>query len=442
MRGAEVVQRLRKRFIFFGRNSSVHGLHYVFEADRSLFCRIFWLLTLIACMGCLYVMMKHAGHYGVEVNFTPDTRYLNWTTTFPGVTLCEEIATKFALRKFSALYPDLLNSLNFDHKRYLADIVFARGECIGTQCGPCGTTVACDVPWRSIIEHVHKSCSELVSECSYNDVAFPCCEYFHQVDSDRGPCFSFNTLQHEGLNSLFVVNMTTGPGVLMFRLLADAELSIHSPEELSTNNHDVKLKHVIRPYSENRAELLFSVVEILNDVQLQRESVEDRGCRYLDEVPEDPLHTYPVYSYGACRLAESTKELYQRCGCVHPARDLTYENIFCNYTGINCWNAYEARKAKLGVDKSAKEDCVPSCVESELKTIHYRKRWVKDQPGEGTLVEVKMISLPTLRYQRNLLRDNLDLVVAVGGTVGLFFSASILSLLEVFYLLLRPPVNL
>lgn len=61
-------------------------------------------MTLIASMGGLYLMMQHAGDEGVEVNFTLDTLYLNWTTTFPGVTLCEEIATKFALRKFSALY--------------------------------------------------------------------------------------------------------------------------------------------------------------------------------------------------------------------------------------------------------------------------------------------------------------------------------------------------
>ena len=61
-------------------------------------------MILIVSLGCLYILMQHTGELGVEVNFTPDTRYLNWTTTFPGVTLCEEHSTKYALRRFDAMY--------------------------------------------------------------------------------------------------------------------------------------------------------------------------------------------------------------------------------------------------------------------------------------------------------------------------------------------------
>uniref|UniRef100_A0A2A4JGG5 Uncharacterized protein n=1 Tax=Heliothis virescens TaxID=7102 RepID=A0A2A4JGG5_HELVI len=443
MRGAEVGQRFRKRFIFFGRNSGIHGLHYLFDDNRSLLCRVFWLLTLIASMGCLYLMLEDAGHLGVEVNFTPDTLYLNWTTTFPAVTVCEQHSTKIALRKFTALYrkvfwlltliasmgclylmledaghlgvevnftPDTLylnwtttfpavtvceqHSTKIALRKFTAlyHLLFARGECGQAQCAPCGQTVACDVAWRSIIERVHKSCPEMVADCSYNGVAFPCCEYFRLVDSEHGPCFSFNTLQHKGDNSLFVVNMTTGPGVLMFRLLSNAEISIHSSEELSTNNLDGKLKQLVHTLSENQVGFLFSVVEMENDEQLQRKDVYERQCRYLHEIPDIPLHTYPVYSYGACQLAYTTKEFYQQCGCIHPVRDLT------------------SHKTKVGEEIKTADDCLPSCVESELKILHYTRRWIRDATFEGTLVEVKMASLPTLRYQRNLLRDNLDLV--------------------------------
>ncbi|XP_050553608.1 uncharacterized protein LOC118262291 [Spodoptera frugiperda] len=334
--------------------------------------------------------------------------------------------------------PDLLSPLDYDFRWYLTDTLFGRGQCSHATCISCGSSVACDVPWRTIIERVHKSCQEMVSECRYNDVEFPCCEYFREVDSEHGPCFSFNTLQHKGENSLFDLNRTTGPGVLMFRLLSDAEISIHSPEELSTQFLDGKLKEIVHTFIENHVSFLFSVVEIVNGEQLKTEPIEVRQCRYLHEVPDDLLHTYPVYSYGACRLAETTKEFYQQCGCVHPVRDPTYKELYCNYSGITCWNVYEGLKEKLGADKITKDNCLPSCVESELKTIHYSKRWEKDENSVGTLVEVRMASLPTLRYQRNLLRDKLDLVVAVGGIGGLFFSASVLSLLEVFYLILRP----
>lgn len=61
-------------------------------------------MVLIACFFCLYLMMEDTGDLRVKVNFTPDTLYLNWTTTFPGVTVCEEYSTKLALRKFTKLY--------------------------------------------------------------------------------------------------------------------------------------------------------------------------------------------------------------------------------------------------------------------------------------------------------------------------------------------------
>ncbi|KAF9815024.1 hypothetical protein SFRURICE_010582 [Spodoptera frugiperda] len=375
MRAAEVVRRdkeppplvksVKKRFIFFGRSSGVHGLHYLFDADRSLLSRAFWLMVLIACFFCLYLMMEDTGDLRVKVNFTPDTLYLNWTTTFPGVTVCEEYSTKLALRKFTKLYPDLLSPLDYDFRWYLTDTLFGRGQCSHATCILCGSSVACDVPWRTIIERVHKSCQEMVSECRYNDVEFPCCEYFREVDSEHGPCFSFNTLQHKGENSLFDLNRTTGPGVLMFRLLSDAEISIHSPEELSTQFLDGKLKEIVHTFIENHVSFLFSVVEIVNGEQLKTEPIEVRQCRYLHEVPDDLLHTYPVYSYGACRLAETTKEFYQQCGCVHPVRDLTYQELYCNYSGITCWNVYEGLKEKLGAEKIIKDNCLPSCVERD-----------------------------------------------------------------------------
>ncbi|XP_046967219.1 uncharacterized protein LOC124535156 isoform X2 [Vanessa cardui] len=111
------------------------------------------------------------------------------------------------------------------------------------------------------------------------------------------------------------------------------------------------------------------------------------------------------------------------------------KNLYCNYTGLNCLVTYEALKTKLGnEDLEDATECLPSCIETELSIIHVSKRWVENQEL-GTLVNIRMASLPTMRYQKNLLRTYLDLVV--GGMVGLFFSASILSFVEIFYLILR-----
>ncbi|CAH2099639.1 unnamed protein product [Euphydryas editha] len=431
---------LSKRFIFFGRNSGIHGLKYVFEEKATRLSRLVWLLILLIFTGCLYLLLMPLVQRGNAIGFTPDTRYLHWTTTFPGVTVCESYIPKTALKKLSENYAVLLESLNYDYKRYISDLIFGRGVCIGSLCLPCGTRIPCDISWRNMIENIHKHCDELIVDCRFNGKKISCCESFRIVDSEYGPCYSFNSLQSNYFDDAkFIVNRSTGPGVLTFNLLADAQITIHSTEELSTDILDKKFKFEIITSVENHIDLLFSIIEVDDESLLQNEDISVRRCRYNHEIPKEPLHNYQVYSYGACHLAKSTAKAFQQCGCVQPVRDLSYKNIYCNYTGLNCLVTYKALKTKLdNRDEADADDCLPSCNESELNIIHVSKRWVKDQKS-GAFVNIQMISLPTMRLRKNLLRTNLDLVVSVGGMVGLFFSASILSFAEIFCLIFRSP---
>ncbi|KAI8430110.1 hypothetical protein MSG28_000524, partial [Choristoneura fumiferana] len=44
-----------------------------------------------------------------------------------------------------------------------------------------------------------------------------------------------------------------------------------------------------------------------------------------------------------------------------------HQNMYCNYTGLNCLITFEANKKNLVIDKpTAREQCLPSCLESEL----------------------------------------------------------------------------
>ncbi|KAI5642293.1 amiloride-sensitive sodium channel domain-containing protein [Phthorimaea operculella] len=173
----------------------------------------------------------------------------------------------------------------------------------------------------------------------------------------------------------------------------------------------------------SNVEYTFSMVDSENDVMLANEEIMTRGCRYLHEVPNEEFDTYKVYSYGACKMTHDTEHSFEHCGCFHPAR----------YLG--------SQKSKQGLkdhDPNELDPCLPSCVESELTTVHLSRRWIEgNHPLPGTNVTIQMANLPTLRYQRNLLRTDLDMVVSVGGFVGLFFGASILSLVEILYLYLR-----
>nr|XP_026484899.1 uncharacterized protein LOC113392614 [Vanessa tameamea] len=197
----------------------------------------------------------------------------------------------------------------------------------------------------------------MIVDCNFNGKEFSCCENFHMVDSEYGSCFSFNTLQNKYIeDSQVVVNRSTGPGVLTFHILSDAQVTIHSSEELSTNVLDKKFKLDVKTNRENFIDLVFSIIEVDNENVLQYEDIAIRKCRYNYEIPKEALHTYQLYSYGACRLAKSTAKAYEHCGCVHPVRDLT------------------SLKTKLGnEDVADATECLPSCIESELSIIHVSK---------------------------------------------------------------------
>lgn len=49
-------------------------------------------------------------------------------------------------------------------------------------------------------------------------------------------------------------------------------------------------------------------------------------------------------------------------------------------------------------------------------------------------INIDIINMPSMRYQRNVAKSQLDLVVAVGGVIGLFFGASLLSIVEFVYI--------
>ena len=47
--------------------------------------------------------------------------------------------------------------------------------------------------------------------------------------------------------------------------------------------------------------------------------------------------------------------------------------------------------------------------------------------------EIHLSALPTQNYRRKSLQDKVDVVVRVGGVLGLFIGVSVLSLMEIFY---------
>lgn len=57
-----------------------------------------------------------------------------------------------------------------------------------------------------------------------------------------------------------------------------------------------------------------------------------------------------------------------------------------------------------------------------------------EDPTQMGEIRIDIQDMPSMRYQRNVAKSQLDLVVAVGGVIGLFFGASLLSLVEIVHI--------
>nr|CAH7715526.1 unnamed protein product [Callosobruchus chinensis] len=142
------------------------------------------------------------------------------------------------------------------------------------------------------------------------------------------------------------------------------------------------------------------VIEISNEDEIKNLNVEKRGCKFPWE--NEGLLVHKHYSYSTCVV---------QCHAENHIR--LYKIEYCNVQGLQCLTDYFDEVNRLNAKGFEKPglvcDCVPSCFEPEYNVVSVTK---------GRIV----------------LRTDLDLVVSIGGTAGLFIGASLLSIVELVYL--------
>ncbi|XP_077293708.1 sodium channel protein Nach-like isoform X2 [Arctopsyche grandis] len=426
--------RILSRLFFFGANSNIHGLRYISDRNRSWISRLFWITALCLCgWGLLMILFGTLKTFNQDtLSFTLDTNRLLWNTAFPSITVCEKFHYLRVLRKLNKFYPDLMQSMDYDQKKFFAEISFTETNCNLCKTG-CGPDNNCPINFRELAEKVREPCSELIHGCSWQDKELDCCKYFLPIDSEFGLCYSFNTLQSRlsGTVPLFKSNRTTGPGYLSFYVYKRLLVYIHGSDDVPWVKSDLDMRFDVN----DNIDFIFEMIEMSNDQQVKEIDLDARKCRYPQEVLKNYFEKpYKLYGYSTCMITCETELMFKQCECVHHLRDNTFTDITCNFTGLICLSLFAEDKNKFGTDQVEKhcQHCIPSCEEIQLTKIHYNTYETDD---DYSRVDIKMANLPNIRYKRNVIHSNLDLVVSIGGLAGLFFGASLLSIVEAIYLI-------
>lgn len=269
------------------------------------------------------------------------------------------------------------------------------------------------------------------------------------------------------------------------------EVFIHSPDELPYYHSS----SYVLGKSDLFTYMSFKIEEIMNEPGVREQTIEDRNCRFVDELiePENipyrwvfhflnfnrfsdfkfldfsnshkfqfPNSRYflifqfleflifPIFEFllfqipwfpqfpgfpnsiSTCMFKYRVENEIKHCNCTIPTSP--YPDLYkpiCGYFQLEC--LADSRVANK-LEKMGKR-CLPTCSKMEIHNVGY---YEEDRDDEA-LVLIKLQNRPTLRHVRRINTDKslLDLVVGVGGIAGLFFGASILSIFEIFYLIFR-----
>ncbi|XP_062125933.1 sodium channel protein Nach-like [Drosophila sulfurigaster albostrigata] len=179
---------------------------------------------------------------------------------------------------------------------------------------------------------------------------------------------------------------------------------------------------------------------LVNDPEVRDMPPESRDCLFADEVPS--WSVFKAYSYSAC-ISDCTRIIQMEyCNCslynFNPFDNKQFPD--CDYKGYLCVEQLGLISSDFQELKKYKGkcNCLPSCTEADLMDIYSSEEL--NTPGKLT-ISISMSIAPEYQFRRQVLRTKLDVIVSLGGILGLFLGASILSIIEFIYYFTFRAVN-
>ncbi|XP_072948821.1 sodium channel protein Nach [Epargyreus clarus] len=416
-------------------NCSFAGVRFIADDTKHWSERLFWVILVILSWygSALLIIAAWDAFVNNPISFGVETIYTDWDTKMPTVAVCETGNTNKIYNVSDTIWPpDHLTDL----EDALKDIAYFRGVAyrLIQTCGqPKHPDHLCPMSnYSYYAKLIRGECHQILVNCSYNDQAFNCCDYFQPIDTDMGRCFIINSIQTTNPKPYPMhCNKEQKRGIMKFEVLIHSMVYTLGEDEVPsiTTLQSSTLK--IIPGNVYRRQVVVRNIE--NDPLTAETTPKQRACRFHSE-NEDGL--YPQYSYSACTVRCRKMAQKRMCNCNDHFMLDTPEQERCNLSGIWCLQTHASQltalKPKWATRSGLSCDCLQSCDETEITVIKDDVTPIRGKK-KRTFVEIVLAYLPTERFKRKVVRSNLDLVVSIGSTAGLFVGASLLSFVELIF---------
>ncbi|XP_055541332.1 sodium channel protein Nach [Wyeomyia smithii] len=439
-----------KIFVEYCDNCSLAGFCYIADKKYHYTERLFWLgCVLLSWTGSYFLVKSYMDNFHRNaVSLVVENVHVREISTFPSVAICEIGYAKQVYESLENIIEGLKTDgdmeYNYDVEDFMLRIIFHNLYNYGSimsYCAPykeCTDCVKCpETGYEKFAAKVRANCTQLFVACVWNGRPFDCCRYFKPLQTSMGTCYLMNSIQlgkREGKDwfSMEVGRGTHSTGELMLNVTRASSSYIMNEEDiphmlLTT----LQFTQIPEGYSDT---IFFTMQNVINDPLVRTVDPEVRRCVFPDE-ETDTL--YPKYSYSVC-VTECLKQAQiSACNCCHHNMILNEKDKcpICGYEGLFCLDHKDLMFPQTTIMQPWRTNglvcqCLPSCTEHEIQIIG-KQSVVEDRLDRS--VQFKLLTLPTQRYRRQIVRENLDIVVSVGGILGLFMGASILSLVEIIY---------
>ncbi|XP_051497473.1 acid-sensing ion channel 1 isoform X2 [Apus apus] len=432
----------------FASSSTLHGLSHIFSYERLSLKRVVWALCFLGSLALLVlVCTNRIQYYFLYPHVTKLDEVAATRLTFPAVTFCNLNEFRFSRVTKNDLYHagELLALLNnryeipdtqtADEKQL--EILQDKANFRNFKPKPFNMLEFYDRAGHDIREML-LSCFFRGEQCSPED--------FKVVFTRYGKCYTFNAGQ-DGKPRLMTMKGGTGNGLeIMLDIQQDEYLPVWGETDETSFEAGIK----VQIHSQDEPPLIdqlgFGVAPGFQTFV----SCQEQRLIYLPPPWGDckagpgDSEFYDTYSITACRIDCETRYLVENCNCrmVHMPGDAPYctpeQYKECADPALDFLvekdNEYCICEMPCNVTRYGKELSMVK-IPSKASAKYLAKKYNKSEQYIGENILVLDIFFEALNYEtieQKKAYEVAGLLGDIGGQMGLFIGASILTVLELF----------
>ncbi|XP_062893346.1 acid-sensing ion channel 1B isoform X1 [Mobula hypostoma] len=421
--------------VSFAGSTTLHGMNHIFVEGGCGVRQVLWGCAFLSSLAIfLYQVMDRVMYYLEYHHVTVLDEIDSHFMYFPAVTLCN--FNRFRRSKLSSADLERIGPL----------IGYSKGMDVGFQLAQSGDNDNSLLSMYELFNRTSHQLEDMLKECKYR--AQECGpENFTVVFTRYGKCYTFNSGQTKDQPILTTLKGGTGNGLeLMLDIQQDEYLPVWGETDETSFEAGIK----VQIHGQNEPPFIDQLGFGVPPGFQTFVSCQEQRLIYLPppwgDCKSTPMDSdfFDTYSITACRIDCETRYLVENCNCrmVHMPGDAPYctpeqyrecadpaLGFLVEKDSLFCTCETPCNMTRYGKELSMVK--IPSKASAKYLAKKYNKS--EDYIGENILVlDIFFEALNYETIEQKKAYEVAGLLGDIGGQMGLFIGASLLTILELF----------